>query len=162
VTANAFGKSGVNDGTLYQIPVNESGNSDVLQRNIPIGFIDSEGFSSIVATDTPLPISGTVTANAGTGTFKISDKGSTGESNVTSFTSTSSAVLKASNSNRKLLTIFNEGNGTLFILLGSGTASTTNYSLRLSAGDFYELDKYTGGVNAIFSTAGTARVTEIT
>jgi hypothetical protein len=61
VTANVFGKSGANDGTLYQIPVNENGNSDVLQRNIPIGFINSEGFSSIVKTDTPLPISGTVT-----------------------------------------------------------------------------------------------------
>ena len=64
VTANVFGKSGANDGTLYQIPVNESGNSDVLQRNIPIGFINSEGFSSIVKTDTPLPISGTVTVGS--------------------------------------------------------------------------------------------------
>jgi hypothetical protein len=61
VTANVFGKSGTNDGTLYAIPVNESGNSDVLQRNIPIGFIDSEGFSQIVKTDTALPIQGTVT-----------------------------------------------------------------------------------------------------
>jgi hypothetical protein len=61
VTANVFGKSGSNDGTLYQIPVNESGNSDVLQRNIPIGFIDSEGISQIVKTDTALPIQGTVT-----------------------------------------------------------------------------------------------------
>jgi hypothetical protein len=107
-------------------------------------------------------ISGTVTANAGTGTFVISDKGTTGEGTVTSFTSTSSAVLKASNSNRKLLTIFNEGNGTIFILLGSGTASTSNYSLRLLAGDYYELEKYTGELNAIFTPAGTAKVTEIT
>jgi hypothetical protein len=90
------------------------------------------------------------------------DKGATGESTVTSFTSTSSAVLKASNSNRKLLTVFNEGSGTLFILLGSGTASTTNYSLRILSGDYYELEKYTGEVNAIFGSAGTARITEIT
>jgi hypothetical protein len=107
-------------------------------------------------------ISGTVTANAGTGTFIISDRGTTGESTVSSFTSTSSAVLKASNSNRKLLTVFNEGNGTIFILLGSGTASTTNYSLRLLSGDYYELEKYTGEVNAIFAAAGTAKITEIT
>jgi hypothetical protein len=90
------------------------------------------------------------------------DKGGTGQSTVTSFTSTSSAVLKASNSNRKLLTVFNEGTGTLFILLGSGTASTTNYSLRILSGDYYELEKYTGEVNAIFGSAGTARITEIT
>jgi hypothetical protein len=105
---------------------------------------------------------GTVTANAGTGTFVISDKGATGEGTITSFTSASSDVLKASNSNRKLLTVFNEGNGTIFILLGSGTASTANYSLRLLAGDYYELEKYTGEVNAIFATAGTAKITEIT
>jgi len=90
------------------------------------------------------------------------DKGATGQSTVTSFTSTSSAVLKASNSNRKLLTVFNEGTGTLFILLGSGTASTTNYSLRILSGDYYELEKYTGEVNAIFGSAGTAKITEIT
>jgi len=107
-------------------------------------------------------ISGTVTANAGTGTFVISDKGTTGEGTVTSLTSTSSAVLKASNPNRKLLTVFNEGSGTLFILLGSGTASTTNYSLRILSGDYYELEKYTGEVNAIFGSAGTAKITEIT
>jgi hypothetical protein len=111
---------------------------------------------------TSVAISGAVTANAGTGTFVISDKGATGEGTVTSFTSTSSAVLKASNSNRKLLTIFNEGSGTIFILLGSGTASTTNYSLRLLSGDYYELEKYTGEVNAIFGSAGTAKITEIT
>jgi len=92
----------------------------------------------------------------------VSDKGATGQGTVTSFTSTSSSVLRSSNSNRKLLTVFNEGSGTLFILLGSGTASTTNYSLRILSGDYYELEKYTGEVTAIFTTAGTAKVTEIT
>jgi hypothetical protein len=110
----------------------------------------------------PTLVSGRIPVDGSGVTQPISDKGSTGESNVTSFTSTSSAVLKASNSNRKLLTIFNEGNGTLFILLGSGTASTSNYSLRLLGGDYYELEKYTGELNAIFASSGTAKVTEIT
>ena len=128
--------------------------------SLPISGTVTVGNSVTIAS---LPaISGTVTANAGTGTFVISDKGTTGEGTATSFTSTSSAVLKASNSNRKLLTIFNEGSGTIFILLGSGTASTTNYSLRLLSGDYYELEKYTGEVNAIFGAAGTAKITEIT
>lgn len=88
-------------------------------------------------------------------------QGTTGT--TTSFTSTTSAVLKSANSQRKLLTIFNEGTGTLFILLGGGqTASTSNYTLRILAGDYYELDKYTGEVNAIFGSTGTARITEIT
>ncbi|NBP04172.1 MAG: hypothetical protein EBU90_29570 [Proteobacteria bacterium] len=67
-----------------------------------------------------------------------------------------------SNSNRKLVTVYNEGAGNLHILYGSGTASTTNYSVKLFAGDYIEIDKYTGQINAIFATAGTARATEIT
>lgn len=126
------------------------------------GSITVDGSVSVSNFPATQPVSGTVTANAGTGTFIISDKGQTGEGTVASFTSTSSAVLKSSNSNRKLLTIFNEGNGTIFILLGSGTASTSNYSLRLLAGDYYELEKYTGEVTAIFSSSGTAKITEIT
>jgi len=99
---------------------------------------------------------------AGGTVIPVSDKGATGQGTVTSFTSTSSSVLRSSNSNRKLLTVFNEGTGTLFILLGSGTASTTNYSLRILSGDYYELEKYTGEVTAIFASTGTARITEIT
>jgi hypothetical protein len=161
VTANIFGAN-VNGSTFEQIPIigyDEDITSASRQIAIPVQINNAGG---TIGTGNPLPISGTVTANAGTGTFIISDRGTTGESTVTSFTSTSSAVLKASNANRKLLTVFNEGSGTVFILLGGGTASTTNYSLRLLAGDFYELDKYTGEVNAIFGTAGTAKITEIT
>jgi hypothetical protein len=132
-----------------------------ISGTVPISISSVTVGNSVTIGSLPA-ISGTVTANAGTGTFVISDKGATGEGTITSFTSTSSAVLKASNSNRKLLTVFNEGNGTIFILLGSGTASTTNYSLRLLSGDYYELEKYTGEVNAIFSAAGTAKITEIT
>jgi hypothetical protein len=81
---------------------------------------------------------------------------------VASFTSTSSATIASSNINRRLLTIFNEGSGTLHILYGSGTASTTNYSVRLLGGDYLEIDKYAGQVNGIFASAGTARITDIT
>lgn len=80
---------------------------------------------------------------------------------VIAFTSTSSAVLRPGNLNRKVLTIYNEGAGNLHILYGDSTASTTNYSVKLFAGDYLEIDKYTGQVNAIFTATGTARVTEI-
>jgi len=170
--------SDVRDGTGNALTSATRGSQRALSVQIVDGSgnqVTSFGSSSVSVSNFPAtqpvsgtfwqatqPVSGTVTANAGTGTFNISDKGSTGESTVTAFTSTSSAVLKASNSNRKLLTIFNEGNGTLFILLGSGTAATSNYSLRLLGGDYYELEKYTGELNAIFTSTGTARVTEIT
>lgn len=88
--------------------------------------------------------------------------GTTGEAIVTSFSSLTSGTLKAANASRKLLTIFNEGVGTLFILYGNGTASTTNYSLRLLGGDYLEVDKYTGNVVGIFGGTGTAKITEIT
>lgn len=82
---------------------------------------------------------------------------------VSAFTSVSSATLQASNGSRKGLTIFNEGAGILYVLLGSGTASATNYTLQMKTGDYYEVPfGYTGQVNAIFGAAGTARVQEMT
>ena len=94
--------------------------------------------------------------------IQVSDKGSTGPTTVTNFTSTSSLALMSANSARKLLAVFNEGAGTLYVLYGAGTASTSNYSVRLNSGDYLEIEKYTGAVTGIFGTAGTARVTEVT
>ena len=93
--------------------------------------------------------------------IQVSDKGSTGPTTVTNFTSTSSLALMSANSARKLLAVFNEGVGTLYVLYGAGTASTSNYSVRLNSGDYLEIEKYTGTVTGVFGTAGTARVTEI-
>ncbi|NDC49375.1 MAG: hypothetical protein EBZ61_09930, partial [Micrococcales bacterium] len=69
VTANVFGKSSSNQ-DFYPIPVNESGNSDNLLRHIPIGFVNN-GDSTIISNNSPLPISGTVTANVFQGQFII-------------------------------------------------------------------------------------------
>lgn len=63
VTANVVGESNTNDGTLYPIPVCESGNNDYSGRHIPIGFKNSNLESTIVDNNNPLPIAGTVTAN---------------------------------------------------------------------------------------------------
>jgi hypothetical protein len=78
------------------------------------------------------------------------------------FTSTSSLKLADANSTRSMVTIFVE-TGTLYVLYGTGTASTTNYSVSLVAGDYLEVprDMYDGEITAIFSSAGTARVTEL-
>ena len=128
-------------------------------QTISIGVVNTNsGLISPISEQTSMP----VTASAGTGTFLVSDRGETGQSTVSSFTSTTSATLKASNTSRKLLTIYNEGAGNLHVLYGGGTASTTNYSVKLSTGDYLEIDKYTGDVKAIFASAGTSRVTEIT
>jgi hypothetical protein len=81
---------------------------------------------------------------------------------VTSFSSLTSATLIASNTSRKMLTIQNAGAGILYVLLGSGTASSTNFSVQLNSSDYYENAFYNGQVNAIFASSGTAYVTSLT
>ena len=81
---------------------------------------------------------------------------------VTTFTSITSATLIASNTSRSMLTIQNTGAGILYVLFGTGVASATNFSLQMNSGDFYECDYYSGQMNAIFASSGTAYVTSLT
>ena len=153
VHVSAFGALRV-DGSVYTQPIS-------------IASVTIGNTVTIAGTVTANPtgtqtIAGSVTANAGTGTFIISDKGATGESTITTVTATSSFTLKAANTNRKLLTIYNQGAGTLNILYGAGTVTTANYSVKVFRGYYLAVDKYTGQVNGLFEKAGTARVTEIT
>jgi hypothetical protein len=84
---------------------------------------------------------------------------------VTTFTSITSATLVVGNAGRRMLTIQNTGPGILYLLffagMGSGVASATNFCVKLDSGVFYENDYYSGQVNAVFATAGTARVTSL-
>ena len=63
---------------------------------------------------------------------------------------------------RKVLTVFNEGAGILYISAGS-TCSTASYQVRLSAGDYWECPEGQASLahSAVFATAGTARVTQV-
>lgn len=79
------------------------------------------------------------------------------------FTSTTSATLASAVAGRQVLTVLNEGAGTLFINVGS-SASTTLYQVRLLAGDYWEAPAGQQSLqhSGIFSSAGsTARVTQI-
>jgi hypothetical protein len=80
---------------------------------------------------------------------------------VTAFTATTDTLIFAANSSRKVLTIRNEGAGTLYVLYGTGVASATNYTVPLGSGDFLA-DTYQGAVRGIFASAGTARCQEQT
>jgi hypothetical protein len=80
----------------------------------------------------------------------------------TNFTSiTSSTSLVAADSGREVLTVFNEG-PTLYISPGA-TCTTISYQVRLSAGDYWECPQgqLTLAHTAVFATAGTARVTQV-
>ena len=86
----------------------------------------------------------------------------TGGTGPTDFTSTSYGTIATASTGRLGCTIFNSGPGNLHVMLGTGTASTSAFSVRLSAGDYYEVPfNYTGLIGGIFATAGTAEVTEL-
>jgi hypothetical protein len=96
------------------------------------------------------------------GTVSIIDTSSTGTT-PTNFSSLTYATISASNASRKGLTIFNEGPGLLYVTLGTSTTTSSSFTVRMSAGDYYEVPfGYIGLVGGIFGTAGNARVTEIT
>jgi hypothetical protein len=86
----------------------------------------------------------------------------TGGTGSTDFTSTSYGTIATASTGRLGCTIFNSGPGNLHVLLGTGTASTSVFTVRLSAGDYYEVPfNYTGLIGGIFATAGTAEVTTL-
>ena len=86
----------------------------------------------------------------------------TGGTGSTDFTSTSYGTIATANTGRLGCTIFNSGPGNLHVTLGTATASTSAFSVRLSAGDYYEVPfNYTGLIGGIFATAGTAEVTQL-
>lgn len=152
---------------------------EVVNTPLPV---DGSGFTQ--------PVSGTVTANAGTGPFPVSDNGGsltvdgpltdtelratpvpiTGTVSVGSPTTlatvtnisvgTSPTTLSASNSSKTKVIIYNE-TGTLFVKLGTG-ASSTSYSIRLTANSSWEFTGYAGVVSGTKATGTTAvLVTEV-
>ena len=80
----------------------------------------------------------------------------------TDFSSITSAQLAPASANREVLTVYNEGAGTLFINVGP-SASTTSYQVRLLSGDYWEAPAGQQSLqhSGIFGSAGTARVTQI-
>lgn len=86
----------------------------------------------------------------------------TGGTGPAAFTSTSYGTIATASTGRLGCTIYNSGPGNLHVLLGTATASTSVFTARLSAGDYYEVPfNYTGLIGGIFATAGTAEVTTL-
>jgi len=81
---------------------------------------------------------------------------------VTTFSSTSSSQILGSNANRKAVTIFNSTPNVLYVLLGSGTASSSNYSFALGEKELLSLTGITTAIQGIYATSGTASITELT
>ena len=156
-TVTAFGEDKVSGGFL-PIPLSDSGEAVIVDiraasTDLPISGTVTVGNSVTIGS---LPaISGTVTAN----TFALQGTAVT-TSNFTSITA--STVLASFNATREVLTIFNEGAGNLHICAGA-TCTTIAYQVRLLAGDYYEVPNHQTTIthSAVFATAGTARVTQV-
>jgi len=105
---------------------------------------------------------GSVTASiSNTAVTVYSAQGTTvTNSNFTSLTSSTSLVSAVVG--RDVLTVFNEGAGNLYISPGA-TCTTISYQVRLSSGDYWECPQGQLSLahTAVFATAGTARVTEV-
>jgi hypothetical protein len=87
--------------------------------------------------------------------------GSADSSINTVFNNTFSDTLANANASRKLLTIYNDGPGNLYVLYGDG-AETNNFTIKLRIGDYFEIEKYKGLVTAVFQdVGGEAYITEI-
>lgn len=81
------------------------------------------------------------------------------QTNVAS--SVTAVALIAANTNRLYVSVFNDSTANLY-LSKSGTASTTNYWIKIPAAGYAETT-FTGAISAIWDAAnGAARVTEDT
>jgi hypothetical protein len=108
-------------------------------------------------------ISGAVTVSSGAITATETKPTTGTQSSVSG--SASSVTLLASNASRKGAMIANDSSAALYVLLGSGAASTTAYTVKLNQDDVFELPYpvYTGQITGIWASAtGAARVTETT
>ena len=144
---NAISQLSTEAGSNYLLTVVMPGTSQ-------IGSVTASISNSVTIASLPA-ISGTVTAN----TFALQGTAVT-TSNFTS--TTASTVLANYNATREVLTIFNEGAGLLFVCPGA-TCTTVQYQVRLSSGDYYEAPNHQSTIthSAVFATAGTARVTQV-
>ena len=133
--------------------INTFPDATTIGEQIAQGFTNYGSFE--VAIGGTANVSGTVTAN----TFALQGTAVT-TSNFTS--TTASTVLANYNATRQVMTIFNEGAGNLFVCPGA-TCTTVQYQIRLSSGDYYEVPNHQTTIthSAVFATAGTARVTQV-
>ena len=94
----------------------------------------------------------------------LTNKATTSNVTTVAGATTNTAVL-AANANRIFASIYNGTNKNMYVLLNSGAASTSNYSILLLTGSYWELpNDWTGAVNAVWATgvSGNALVTELT
>ena len=115
----------------------------------------------------PIPVNGTVALDAPTlaalESITITDVRPATSVLTTVASSASTVVLKAANTARLGLMIFNDSTAVLYLAFAA-TATTSAFTVKIGADGYYELPGpvYTGAVSGIWASAnGNARVTEV-
>ncbi len=105
-----------------------------------------------------------LTTDVGGSLRVVTNKATTASVTSVSVSATTATSLLASNTARVFASIFNNGTkGTMYVLLGSGTASATNFSITLLPASYWEVPVDWTGVVSCFSTnASTVLLTELT
>jgi hypothetical protein len=139
--------SGVTISTEELTNLNGAGNTNQLQR-VGLTQILSDGVAVDVKPAAPLH-----TTRCGATTATLSNQNDQA-TNVT---------LKAANTARRAIIIYNDSTARLYVKYGS-TASATSFSYILEAGESYREEIYTGQIDGIWAadSSGAARITEIT
>ena len=135
---------GASTSQIGSVTANISGTVPISITSVTIGSCVTHGVTIANTVVTFYPAQGTTVSNT----------------NFTSITSSTSLV--AADSGREVLTVFNEGAGNLHISPGA-TCTTISYQVRLSAGDYWECPagQLSLAHTAVFATAGTARVCQV-
>jgi len=138
-----------------------------ISGTVPISISSVTIGNSVTIGSLPALIAGTaqigsVTASISNTVVTIYSAQGTTVTNSNFTSTTASTTLVSAVAGRDVLTVFNEGAGNLFISPGA-TATTISYQVRLSAGDYWECPEGQRSLihTAVFATAGTARVTEV-
>lgn len=146
------------DGSAVTQPISVAGTVAVTQSGTwdEIGINDSGN---------SITVDGTVTANAGSGTFAAKEtRAATSALTSVSDTSSSTSIL-AANANRLKAVVTNDSSARLYLRFEAAAASTSNYMVSLAQNETWEELSYTGEIRGIWATDpndGAARVTEFT
>lgn len=110
------------------------------------------------------PVTGNAVTPGGGASGNPSGDGAVSTGTVTSVNDTNAdATILAANTARYGASVYNDSTVVLYLLVGAGTASATNYTVKLQPDDYYEVPYgYTGILKGIWASdaSGAARVTE--
>lgn len=126
-----------------------------------IAFAAPDGSATLVSAANPLPI------GSGAGIATTPTKKTTSATNSVTAAAADTAILAANTNRLPGSTIANDSTSIMYVLLGSGAASATNYTVAIDgkttvAGYYILPDGWTGAVRAYWvSATGSARVTEL-